>query len=237
MTKVNEISIVTGGNRGIGKSIALKLAKENHDVIVFGRDEESLKKTSNEIKDIGVKCEYYIGDVADEVFVNNSMKKIIEKYGKIDNLINNAGTSVFKKVVDASLDEFKKQVNANLYGIFNFSKAVLPKMIERKSGAIINIVSLAGKNSFVGGTMYSASKHAALGFTKSLMLEVREYNIRVAAICPGSVDTEFFNGSSMNPNRDKILKPDDIAETVISILKLPARALISEIDIRPTNPK
>lgn len=237
MTKVNEISIVTGGNRGIGKSIALRLAKENHDVIVFGRNEESLKKTSNEIKDIGVKCEYYIGDVADEVFVNNSMKKIIEKYGKIDNLINNAGTSVFKKVVDASLDEFKKQVNANLYGIFNFSKAVLPKMIERKSGAIINIVSLAGKNSFVGGTMYSASKHAALGFTKSLMLEVREYNIRVAAICPGSVDTEFFNGSSMNPNRDKILKPDDIAETVISILKLPARALISEIDIRPTNPK
>jgi 3-oxoacyl-[acyl-carrier protein] reductase len=237
MTKVNEISIVTGGNRGIGKSIALRLAKENHDVIVFGRDEESLKKTSNEIKDIGVKCEYYIGDVADEVFVNNSMKKIIEKYGKIDNLINNAGTSVFKKVVDASLDEFKKQVNANLYGIFNFSKAVLPKMIERKSGAIINIVSLAGKNSFVGGTMYSASKHAALGFTKSLMLEVREYNIRVAAICPGSVDTEFFNGSSMNPNRDKILKPEDIAETVISILKLPARALISEIDIRPTNPK
>ena len=110
-------------------------------------------------------------------------------------------------------------------------------MIEKKSGAIINIVSLAGKNSFVGGAMYSASKHAALGFTKSLMLEVREFNIRVAAICPGSVDTEFFNGSSMNPNRDKILKPEDIAETVLLILKLPVRALISEVDIRPTNPK
>ena len=237
MTKVNEISIVTGGNRGIGKSIALRLAKENHDVIVFGRNEESLKKTSNEIANTGGKCEYYIGDVADEVFVNESIRKIFEKYEKIDNLINNAGTSVFKKVGDATLDEFKKQVNANLYGIFNFSKAVLPKMIEKKSGAIINIVSLAGKNSFVGGAMYSASKHAALGFTKSLMLEVREFNIRVAAICPGSVDTEFFNGSSMNPNRDKILKPEDIAETVLLILKLPVRALISEVDIRPTNPK
>jgi len=236
MIRERDISIVTGGNKGIGKSIALKLAKENHDIIIFGRDEESLKSTSNEIKDTGVNCEYFKGDVADEKFVIDSVKKIITKYGKIDNLINNAGTSVFKKVIDASSDEFKKQINANLYGIFNFSRAVLPNMIEKKSGAIINIVSLAGKNSFIGGAMYSASKHAALGFTKSLMLEVRGFNIRVAAICPGSVDTEFFNGSSINPDRNKILKPEDIAETVLLILKLAVRALISEVDIRPTNP-
>ena len=236
MIREKEISIVTGGNKGIGKNIALKLAKEDHDIIIFGRDEESLKSTSNEIKDTGVKCEYFKGDVADEKFVIDSVNKIITKYGKINNLINNAGTSVFKKVIDASSEEFKKQINANLYGIFNFSRAVLPKMIEKKSGAIINIVSLAGKNSFIGGAMYSASKHAALGFTKSLMLEVRGFNIRVAAICPGSVDTEFFNNSSINPDRSKILKPEDIAETVLLILKLPVRALISEVDIRPTNP-
>ena len=236
MIREKEISIVTGGNKGIGKKIALKLAKEDHDIIIFGRDEESLKSTSNEIKDTGVKCEYFKGDVADEKFVIDSVNKIITKYGKINNLINNAGTSVFKKVIDASSEEFKKQINANLYGIFNFSRAVLPKMIEKKSGAIINIVSLAGKNSFIGGAMYSASKHAALGFTKSLMLEARGFNIRVAAICPGSVDTEFFNNSSINPDRSKILKPEDIAETVLLILKLPVRALISEVDIRPTNP-
>jgi len=237
MTKEKEISIVTGGNRGIGKSIAIKLAKENHDVIIFGRDEKTLKNTSDELINLGARSEYFRGDAADEKFVKDSVNKIFEKYGKIDNLINNAGTSVFKKVIDASLDEFKEQINPNLYGIFNFSKAVLPIMTEKKSGAIINIISLAGKNSFVCGAMYSASKHAALGFTKSLMLEVREFNIRVAAICPGSVDTEFFNGSSMKPNRDKILKPEDIAETVTLILKLPVRALISEVDLRPTNPK
>ena len=237
MSSKKELSIVTGGNRGIGKSIALRLAKENHDVIIFGRDEATLKNTSNEISNFNVKCEYFKGDVSDEKFALDSVNKIIARYGKIDNLINNAGTSVFKKVIDASFDEFKEQINANLYGIFNFSKVVLPIMIEKESGAIINIISLAGKNSFVGGAMYSASKHAALGFTKSLMLEVREFNIRVAAICPGSVDTEFFNGSTMKPNRNKILKPEDIAETVFSILKLPVRALISEVDIRPTNPK
>ena len=237
MIKEKEISLVTGGNRGIGKGIALSLAKEKHDIIIIGRDEESLKKTSDEIIETGVSCDYFKGDVANEVFVRSSVDEIIKKYGRIDNLINNAGTRVFKKAIDASLDEFKKQIEANLYGMFNFSKAVLPNMIERKSGAIINIISLAGKNSFVGGAMYSASKHAALGFTKSLMLEVREYDIRVAAICPGSVDTEFFNDSNIKPNKNKILKPDDIAETVLLILKLPIRALISEVDLRPTNPK
>ncbi len=237
MIKEKEISLVTGGNRGIGKSIALRLAEEKHDIIIIGRDEKSLKKTSAEIIETGGSCDYFKGDVADETFVRNSVDEIIKKYGKIDNLINNAGTNVFKKAIDASLDEFKIQIEANLYGIFNYSKAVLPNMIERKSGAIINIVSLAGKNSFVGGAMYSASKHAALGFTKSLMLEVREYDIRVSAVCPGSVDTEFFSGSAIKPNRNKILKPDDIAETVISILRLPVHALISEVDIRPTNPK
>lgn len=232
-----ELSVVTGGNRGIGKGIALRLAKEGHNVMITGRDVEALKKTEKEIKELGAGCIYFEGDVADEKFAAETARKILEKYGKVDHLINNAGTRVFKKVVDASLDDFKKQVDANLYGVFNFTKAVLPGMIERKKGSIINIVSLAGKNSFVTGSMYSASKHAALGFTKSLMLEVREYNIRVAAICPGSVDTEFFDGSGMKPNKDKILKPDDVADALLAILKLPARALISEIDLRPTNPK
>jgi len=175
--------------------------------------------------------------VSDEVFVNNSVMKILEKYGKVDHLINNAGTRVFKNVVDASLDDFKLQVNANLYGVFNFSRAVLKGMIERKQGSIINISSLAGKNAFATGAMYAATKHALMGFTASMFLEVREYNIRVAVICPGSVNTEFFDGLSMKPNKEKILQVEDIAEAVAAVLKLPIRALISEIEIRPTNPK
>ncbi len=231
------LTIVTGASRGIGKAIALRFGKENHDVMIFGRDKNALKKVEEELKSYNVINESFSGDVADENFVNESIEKIIKKYGHIDHLINNAGIGIMKKVIDASLNDFKKQIDVNLYGIFNFSKAVLPQMIRSQSGSIINILSLAGKNSFVGGALYSASKHAALGFTKSLMLEVREYNIRVAAICPGSVDTDFSDRSIQNSNRDKILKPSDIAETVFSIISLPARALVSEIDIRPTNPK
>lgn len=232
----NELTIVTGASRGIGRGIALRLAKEKHDLMLFGRDESALDETLIEVKKHGVTAEYFSGDVVYYDFVKNSVDKILEKYGKVDHLINNAGIGIFKKVIDASLDEFKTQINANLYGIFNFTKAVLPGMIQNRNGSIINILSLAGKNSFIGGSMYSASKHAALGFTRSLMLEVREYNIRVAAICPGSVDTGF-NSPGNKPERNKIIKPEDIAETILTILKLPVRALISEVDIRPTNPR
>jgi len=231
-----ELSVVTGASRGIGKGIALRLARENHDVIIFGRDISALKDVQKEIKDIGVDCEYFSGDVADAGFVNDSINKIL-KNKKIDHLVNNAGIGIMKKVIDAELDDFKKQVDANLFGIFNFSKAVLNSMIERRKGSIINIASLAGKNSFVGGSMYSATKHAVLGFARSLMLEVRQYDIKVATICPGSVDTHFGSGGHDPRSKGEILQPEDVAEAVMSVIKLPVRALISEIDLRPTNPK
>lgn len=232
-----ELVIVTGASRGIGKAIALRFSKDGKDVMIFGRDTKALESVRKEILQYGVECEYFAGDAADEKFVNKSVVKIINKYGKVDHLINNAGLGIFKKLVDSTLDEFKTQIDVNLYGVYNFTKAVAANMIQRKSGSIINIASLAGKNAFVGGTMYSASKHAVLGFTKSLMLELREFNIRVAAICPGSVNTEFFDNTGMTPNTSKILQADDIAEAVMAIIKLPVNALISEIDIRPTNPK
>lgn len=230
-----EVCIVTGASRGIGKAIALKLAGEGKDVMLFGRDIDALKETRKLVKEKGVEADYFSGDVGDVEFVNKSVREIIDKYGKVDILINNAGMGVFKQVMDASLDDFKTQVNANLYGIFNFSKAVLDNMIERKSGAIINIASLAGKNIFAGGSMYSATKHGVKGFTGCLMQEVRQHNIKVAAVFPGSVETDFHSdGSPGSPNK---LMPEDVAETVSLIIKLPVRALASEIDIRPTNPK
>lgn len=232
-----EVTIVTGASRGIGKGIALKLAQEGHDLMLFGRDKSSLEKVNQVVRSYGVNTELFLGDAADEKFVHNSVKSIIKTFGKVDHLINNAGMGILKKFVDSNLQEFKQQIDVNLYGVYNFTKAVIDHMIANRNGSIINISSLAGKNAFIGGTMYGATKHALMGFTKSLMLEVREYNIRVAAICPGSVDTEF------NPNREiisakrNILLAEDVAETVVLVLKMPVRALVSEIDIRPTNPK
>ena len=231
-----ELAVVTGASRGIGKAIALKFAKEGYNVMLFGRDAAELKRVEEEAQSFGVSSEIFTGDAADADFVNESVNKIIKDYSRIDHLINNAGMGIMKKIADSTLDDFKKQVDVNLYGVFNFSKAVLPSMKERRSGSIINIISLAGKNPLSPGGLYSATKHGALGFTKSLLQEVREYNIRVAAICPSSVDTSFGNGAH-DSRKDKILKPEDVADTVLAVIKLPVRALISEIDLRPTNPK
>jgi 3-oxoacyl-[acyl-carrier protein] reductase len=232
------ISIVTGASRGIGQAIAVKLAEQGHNLALFARDEKKLEDTIKECVKHGVDAIGFTGNVADPYFVNESVNQVLLKYGKVDNLINNAGVAVFKKFSEVTLEEFQLQMNTNMYGVFNFTKAVLDNMMERKGGNIINISSLAGKNSFVNGTTYSASKHALMGFSKSLMLEVRQFNIRVALVCPGSVNTELLSGTALEPDNPKnILNPSDVAETVASIINLPANALISEVDIRPTHPR
>jgi 3-oxoacyl-[acyl-carrier protein] reductase len=233
-----DVSIITGAGKGIGRSIALKLAEEGHDTVILSRTESDLKAVRKEIERYGTSCLYFIGDVAEENFAVGTIKSVLERFGKIDHLINNAGFGIFKKLIDTTLGEFQMQVNTNLFGVYNFCKAVLPSMIERKSGSIINISSLAGKNFFAGGTMYTATKHALMGFSKSLLMEVREYNIRVAVVCPGSVDTAFGSHSEMSPvSKSNILLPEDVADTVAAIIKLPERALISEVELRPTNHK
>lgn len=232
-----EVSVVTGASRGIGKAIAVKLAMEGHDVALFGRDKEKLESVQKEISKLGVDSLIFVGNVADEKFVNESISKVIEKFGKVDHLINNAGVGIFKKFVDSSLDDFKLQMDANVYGVYNFTRAVIESMIERKSGSVINIASMAGKSGFKFGTTYSATKHAVMGFTRSLMLEVREFDIRVAAVCPGSVVTDMIMNTPIQPkSQEKVLGAEDVAEMVSSIIKLPSRALVSEIEIRPNNP-
>ncbi len=238
MTELKDnIAVITGASRGIGEAIAYKFAEEKISLALFARDKNKLREVADKCRSRNVEVMEFCGDVAEVKFVNESIASVLEKLGRIDHLVNNAGTAVFKKFLDTSLEEFKSQVDANMYGVFNFSKAVLPNMIDNNSGSIINISSLAGKNGFQNGTTYSATKHAVMGFTKSLFLEVRKYNIRVAAVCPGSVLTNLISNNEMSPkNPENILKPADVAEVVLSIIKLPVNALVSEIEIRPTNP-
>ncbi len=233
-----EVVIITGASRGIGKAIAQKLAADNRVIIAIGRTENLLVELIIDLNKKGFEALYFTGDVADEYFAEKTVKFILSKYGRIDHLINNAGTANFKKFVDSGIDEFRRQIDTNLLGIYNFSKSVVGNMIERRTGTIINISSLAGKTGFVGGTMYSATKHAVMGFTKSLMLELREFNIKVCVICPGSVSTELLQNTMLAPkNPDTILDPADVAAVVSSILDMPDRALLSEIEIRPLNPR
>lgn len=238
MESNKELVIVTGATRGIGKAIAIKLASNGYEVIPFGRDEKLMDSLKDELDKFGTGKNFYIGDVANAEFVNNAIADILKKYASVHHLINNAGIAIFEKFVDSSLEQFQKQVNTNVYGVYNFCKALVNRFIEQKNGSIINISSLAGKNAFPMGTMYSATKHALQGFTKSLMLELREFNIKVALVCPGSVATDLIAEGPMQPaNIDKVLNPSDVADVVLAMIKLPGNALMSEVELRPTNPK
>lgn len=225
------IGIVTGASQGIGRAIAHSLAAAGVHVILASRNEEKLETVRKEIVEAEGDATVIPTDVTSEKSVQHLVTETIKRFGKIDILVNNAGIGYFKQLTDLSTEEFDTMMNVNLKGMFLCSRAVLPVMIKQQRGEIINIASLAGKNSFAGGTVYSASKWGVIGFSRSLMLEVRDDNIRVITIAPGSVNTKF---GEKEKNAPEIILPEDVAETAVFALRMPHRTNVSEIDIRPT---
>jgi len=238
MTLTNKVALVTGASRGIGRAVALKLASQGAHVALASRSREELRAVAARIQRFGRKCIVIPTDLTDKDQIAAMIDQTLRMMDTVDILVNNAGLGIFKPVVEATVEEWDLMWNVNVRGLFLCTKAVLPTMIRNQQGAIVNVASLAGKNPVPGGSGYCATKHAVLGFTKSLMMEVRKHNIRVLSVCPGSVDTPFFDNAGFEPpNRDKILHPKDVADVIISALIMPERALVSDIDIRPTHQK
>ncbi|MEI7906484.1 MAG: SDR family NAD(P)-dependent oxidoreductase [Bacteroidota bacterium] len=223
-------AIVTGASKGIGKAIALTLSTHGVNVVLAARSADMLAGIQKEISVSGGNSIAIATDVTSESSVQNLINETIVKFGTVDILINNAGVGKFSNVVDMKTEEYDRMMDVNLKGVFLCSRAVLPAMIKQQKGEIINIASLAGKNSFAGGSVYSASKWGLIGFARSLMLEVRDHNIRVVTISPGSVNTHFADKETNEP---QIIQPQDVADTVLFALNMPSRVNVSEIDIRP----
>lgn len=236
MTLKNKVAIVTGASRGIGKSIAIALARHGADVVVASRNRDELREVEAQLQRFGCQSMIIPTDLKNEAEINQLVDKTLKIFNKIDILINNAGLGIFKNVVDFDVSDWDLMWQINVRAMFLCTKAVLPHMIENNQGAVVNIASLAGKNGFATGAGYCATKFAVMGFSKSLLLEVRKHNIRVITVCPGSVDTPFFDHTPLTPNRETILQPQEVGDTIIAALMMPARATISEIEIRPTNP-
>ena len=184
-------ALVTGAGKGIGRAIAIALANEGVKVGLVARTEADLKAVQEEIEATGAKAVVATADVSDINSVNKAVENLQKELGTIDILINNAGTGKFGKFLELEPDEWENQVKVNLFGVYYVTRAVLPKMIENKTGDIVNISSTAGLKGNAGTSAYSASKFGVMGLTESLMLEVRKHNIRVTALEPSTVVTEL----------------------------------------------
>jgi 3-oxoacyl-[acyl-carrier protein] reductase len=230
-------ALITGATEGIGRATALAFGKAGYRVGVVARTESKVRQLVTHLKEEGIEAAGAAADVGQPAPVSRAVGELTGALGEIDVLVNNAGVLIAKPFEELTLDDWDTTMATNVRSLYLMSRAVLPAMRRRKRGTIVNVASLAGRSGFAGGTAYTASKHAVLGFSRSLMLELRKENIRVIAICPGSVDTGMLRDQTMlKSDPSRILKPEDVAETILHSVTLPERALVSELDIRPTNP-
>lgn len=236
----NKIAVITGAGKGIGKATAELFIKEGAKVVLTSRNKSDLEQlvADNESKKDNITI--IAGDISNEDTIQKVIDETISKLGRIDILVNNAGFGIFDDMVDSKTEDFDAVFNTNVRALYLITKGFLPHMIKEHSGTIINIASVAGKQGFATGTIYCASKHAVMGLSRALMLEVRQYNIRVCAICPGSVATDFFRADSqttLSSSKESVLQAEEIAETILLAASLPENATLHEIEIRPTNPR
>ena len=231
----SKIAAVTGGTKGIGYGIAEALLKNGARVFICARDKRDLNRAVEWLSKYG-HVEGDICDVRSEDQVRMLLAECDRRLGGVDILVNNAGVGVFGKTVEElSGDEFRQVVETNLNGAFYACHYAVPMMKKRGGGYIFNISSLAGQNPHPRMAAYNASKFGLNGFSEALMQEVRQDNIKVSYICPGSVNTAFGGDT---PSEDKAwqLQPADVAQVIIDLLEMPERALPSKVELRPSKP-
>ncbi|WP_291076242.1 MULTISPECIES: 3-ketoacyl-ACP reductase [unclassified Empedobacter] len=231
-------ALVTGGSRGLGKAVALALAKEGVNVAVTGRNTKTLEETVEEIKSFGVKADYSIFNVAEKVEVKMQLERLIESFGAFDILINNAGIAAFGSFLEMPKNDWEEIVRTNLFGPYYVSKAVIPSMVELGSGDIINVSSTAGLKGNAVTSAYSASKAGLIGLSESLMFELRKKNIRVTTLTPSTIASEMSKDvlKITDGNPEKVLQPEDFAQLIVDLLKLDKRAMLASASLWSTNP-
>jgi len=233
----NKNALITGAGKGIGKAIAIALAKEGVNVILVSRTQTDVDQLAIETSNLGVKSLALSADVSDINSINKAVEKALAEFKTIDILINNAGIASFGKFLELEPEAWEKIIQVNLMGTYYATRAVIPNMIERQTGDIINISSTAGLNGNALTSAYSASKFAVLGLTDSLMQEMRKHNIRVTALTPSTVATDMAKDLNLTDgNPEKVMQSEDIAELIIAQLKLNSRVFIKNSSIWSTNP-
>jgi len=227
-----KVALVTGAGRGIGKAVALSLARAGCRVVLIARTREQIETVQKEIRSQGGDALAIPADLTVDEDIQRVVKETETKRGAADILINNAGWGKRAPVVAASLADWDQTFRLNLRAPMVLAKALLPKMIAKREGAVINIGSVSGKSGEANGAAYSASKFGLIGFTQSLYEEVREHGIKVVVILPGFVDTPLIP-PNRQLDRSKMIQADDIAQAVLFVLTSPTTSCPVEITVRP----
>ncbi len=232
-TITGRVAVVTGGGRGIGAAIAQRLAELGATVVICGRSLESLRATAARIAGAGGQCEAIACDVTEFTAVENLARRVRQTFNGCDILVNNAGVGSFSSPLhQLPAAEWDKVINTNLRGVYYCVRAFAPMMIEAGRGDIVNISSIAGKNALPNGAAYAASKWGLNGLSYSIAEELRQHNIRVTVICPGSTATELSPHEGKDPR--KMLRGSDVAHVVEMIVTQEPQSFASEVVIRPT---
>jgi 3-oxoacyl-[acyl-carrier protein] reductase len=227
-----QVALITGSSRGIGLAIARRLGRMGARVSLCARRKADLESAAADLRAAGIEVLAVPTDVTRADAVSKLVSETQRSLGPIDILVNNAGIGIFSPFYHQTDADWNSVLDTNLKAAFLTSRAVAPEMIRRKSGHIINISSLAGKSTFANGAIYCASKWGLLGLTGCMAEDLRAHGVRVSAICPGSVATEFSPHAGKDPS--KMLQPDDVAHAVAALVTQSPGSFISEVHIRPT---
>jgi NADP-dependent 3-hydroxy acid dehydrogenase YdfG len=230
------VAVVTGASAGIGQAIARRFLEEGADLVVVARRGERLETFAEDARKAGRRCVVMTGDVREEETARQTVQQAIEQLGKIDILVNNVGIGIYKNLVDTNADDYDQMMNTNMRSTFLFTQHTVPHMVERGSGFIINISSMAGVMGFAGEAVYCATKFAQVGFTQALDRELRPRGIKVGVVCPGGVKTEFAIGTGRTEEgvaASGMLDADDVAQAALLMATQPEGARITEIRMRP----
>ncbi len=229
----NKVVLVTGGGRGLGEAVSHTLAKDGASIVVADIRDELAQKVAGEIQASGLQAMPLVLDVTDEVQAEAAVQKIVSQYGRLDGLINNAGTDVTVSIEELSIEDWNRIIAVNLSAPFILSKFVLPVMKEQRSGHIINITSTAAKRAWANASAYHASKWGLLGFSHALHVEARPYNIKVTALVAGGMQTPFLLDRFPDIDVSKLQDPKNVAQTIRFLLSTPEGTVIPEMMVLP----
>lgn len=228
-----KVAIVTGASKGIGKAIASSLADVGVKVVLAARTQNTVEQVAADLRKSGKEAIAVPTDVTDADAVKDLILDTLDTYQGLDILINNAGNGIFGPVADFDPNDWDSVINSNLKGVYLCAKYALPHLLAQGGGQIINVLSIAAKVAFPASSAYCAAKAGALALSKVLAAEVRDQNIRVTAVLPGSVETPFWDNIPQHPDFDKMLKPEHVAHTVLSVCQQPIGMVTEEIVVMP----